>query len=193
MIYIDGSNLFHGLLERASKGLSGRIDYKKLIEVVVDGRPYLRANYYGSYPPDNPAAQLRFFDMLRYAGLEVQPFPLKIPTRPKKLKCPHCKGTFDEITCPLCSKKFYDLRPEEKGVDVAIAIDMISHAAKNIYDTAILVGGDRDHLGVVSAVKNEFGKRVEVTNFSDRTSRELMKKVDKFLPLESIMPQIEIK
>lgn len=191
MIYIDGSNLFHGLQERQSNGLSHGIDYKKLVEIVADRRDYLRANYYGSIPSNPDKAQYEFYDQLRFSGLEVKIFPLKTPTRPKKIKCPHCKKSFDEITCPLCGDKFYDLRPVEKGVDVEIAIDMISHAAKGTYDTAILIGGDKDHLGVVDAVKNEFGKRVEVANFKDRTSKELIKKADKFIPLEDIMPQIE--
>ncbi|MFH1223243.1 MAG: NYN domain-containing protein [Pseudomonadota bacterium] len=193
MVYIDGSNLFHGLRERQSNGLSYRIDYKQLINVLVGARDVLRANYYGSYPSSGSQSQFEFFDGLKLSGFEVKTFPLKTPTKPKKLRCLHCKETFDEITCPLCAKKFYDLRPEEKGVDVAIAIDMISHAAKSVYDTAILVGGDKDHLGVVDVVKNEFGKRVEVVNFSYRTSKELMKKADIFIPLEGIMDQIEIK
>lgn len=191
-VYIDGSNIFHGLTERRSNGLSYKINYKKLVEIIVGDREYLRANYYGSYPPNTPQAQFQFYDNLKLSGFEVLTFPLKVPTRPKQLKCKWCSEKFDEITCPLCNKKFYDLRFEEKGVDVAIAIDMISNAAKGIYDTAILVGGDKDHLGVVHTVKNEFGKRVEVVNFSHRTSKDLIKKADLFTPLESIMPKIEI-
>ena len=61
----------------------------------------------------------------------------------------------------------------EKGVDVAIAIDMITHASKGTYETAVLIGGDKDHLGVINSVKNDFGKRAEVVNFSNRTSVEL--------------------
>ncbi len=193
MIYIDGSNLFHGLQERLSRGLTNRIDYQKLVEEVVGGREYLRANYYGSYPPSAPQSQFDFFDKLSMSGFEVKKFPLKVPTQPRKIKCIGCKEKFDKITCPLCKKEFYDQRPEEKGVDVAIAIDMVGGAAKETYNTAILIGGDKDHLGVVDSVKNEFGKRVEVVNFSTRTSKELIRKADKFVPLENLMGRIELR
>jgi uncharacterized LabA/DUF88 family protein len=52
----------------------------------------------------------------------------------------------------------------EKKVDVRIAIDMVSFAYENRYDTAILVSGDGDFLPVIKKVK-ELNKRVEVWAF----------------------------
>jgi uncharacterized LabA/DUF88 family protein len=52
----------------------------------------------------------------------------------------------------------------EKKVDINIALDIISLAYENAYDTAILVSGDGDFVPVVAKVK-ELGKAVEVWAF----------------------------
>ena len=52
----------------------------------------------------------------------------------------------------------------EKKVDVRIAIDMVSFAYEDAYDTAILVSGDGDFLPVIKKVK-ELNKNVEVWAF----------------------------
>ena len=49
--------------------------------------------------------------------------------------------------------------PKQEGVDVLLAIDMITRAYENQYDIAVLVAGDDDFVDVVKAVKNT-GKRV---------------------------------
>ncbi len=53
----------------------------------------------------------------------------------------------------------------EKGVDVRIAVDMLSMAIKNLYATAILISGDGDFASVIEAVK-DLGKHVEVAYVS---------------------------
>ena len=52
----------------------------------------------------------------------------------------------------------------EKGVDIAIAVDMLSMATHNAYDTAILVSSDGDFAKAVLAVC-DLGKHVEVACF----------------------------
>jgi len=52
----------------------------------------------------------------------------------------------------------------EKKVDVRIAIDMISFAYENKYDTAALVSGDGDFLPVIKKLK-DLGKLIEVWAF----------------------------
>ena len=52
----------------------------------------------------------------------------------------------------------------EKKVDIKIAIDIISLAYENTYDTAVLVSGDGDFVPVVKKVK-EVDKDVEVWAF----------------------------
>ncbi|MFW9989700.1 MAG: NYN domain-containing protein [Candidatus Odinarchaeota archaeon] len=52
----------------------------------------------------------------------------------------------------------------EKKVDIKIAIDIISLASKNVYDTAVLVSGDGDFLPVIKKVK-KLNKKVELWAF----------------------------
>ncbi|UCF13247.1 MAG: NYN domain-containing protein, partial [Thermoplasmatales archaeon] len=52
----------------------------------------------------------------------------------------------------------------EKKIDIQIAIDVVSLAYENAYDTAVLVTGDGDFVPVVKKVRN-FGKNVELWAF----------------------------
>ena len=52
----------------------------------------------------------------------------------------------------------------EKKVDINIAIDIISFAYEDIYDTAVLVSGDGDFVPIVKKVK-ELDKNVEIWAF----------------------------
>lgn len=52
----------------------------------------------------------------------------------------------------------------EKKVDINIAIDMISLAYENAYDTAVLVSGDGDFVPVVKKIK-KLDKNVEIWAF----------------------------
>lgn len=53
-----------------------------------------------------------------------------------------------------------------KRVDITLATDMLIHAHRGHYDTAILVAGDEDYVPLVRAVKNE-GCRVVLWFFED--------------------------
>jgi len=70
----------------------------------------------------------------------------------------------------------------EKGIDVAIAVDMLSMAVKNIYDTAILVSCDGDYVKAVDAVKDT-GRHVEVACFA--RAYRLRQRADKIIHLDT--------
>jgi len=64
--------------------------------------------------------------------------------------------------------------PDEKMTDVNIAVAMLSDAFRNRFDTALMVSGDGDLSGAVSAVRSLFqDKRVVVAFPPNRLSREL--------------------
>ena len=56
-----------------------------------------------------------------------------------------------------------------KRVDISLATDMLSHAARKNYEIAVLVAGDEDYVPLVEAVKNE-GRRVVLWFVSDGLS-----------------------
>ncbi len=73
--------------------------------------------------------------------------------------------------------------PYEKGIDVQLATDLLTHSFKNNYDVAILVAGDNDFVGAIQAVKDN-GKHVEVALFGKQgTSKELRSTADRVITL----------
>ncbi len=81
----------------------------------------------------------------------------------------------------------------EKKVDIKIAIDIISLAYENMYDTAVLVSGDGDFVPVVKKVK-ELGKNVEVWAFRYSLANALKVELEKdnIKYLDDILSKIKI-
>lgn len=48
---------------------------------------------------------------------------------------------------------------KEKNLDTQLTANMISFAAQNMFDTAILVSNDRDYVSALEPTKNIFGKK----------------------------------
>ena len=151
MIFIDGSNLYHSL-----KGFFKRtdMDIGKLSSKLLDKRRLIRVYYYNAKvglkeEPQRYRDQQAFFDSVS--------------------AIPYCElrlGRLVYINWP-------NTPPYEKGVDIQLATDMITHSFKNNYDVAVLVAGDNDYVGALQAVKDN-GKNVEVALFGkERTSRLL--------------------
>jgi len=175
MIFIDGSNLF-----RTFKQFRPDIDYsiKKLVNILIKGRKLIRPYYFGSikYPP--PEGQIKFYDGIRYEGIDVTTRPLKIRTRP-------CE-------CPTCKHQWTQTIEIEKGVDVALITKMLSFGFKNAYDVAILVSGDADYIEAVEQIR-DLGKRVEIISFKGAIAPGLRKiaDIDGFIALDDIADQIK--
>lgn len=155
MIFIDGSNLFWGQKYYADEHrCDGRVDIVKLINHVINGRRLIRSTFYCSRPTNISAVQKRFHEVIRDNGIMVCEKVLK--------------ERRDSTTGAL---KF-----TEKGVDVALATDLLAFAWENAYDTAILVSGDADYIGAVNKVMDK-GKNVELISFKAVCSRELRERV----------------
>jgi uncharacterized LabA/DUF88 family protein len=73
----------------------------------------------------------------------------------------------------------------EKGIDVAIAVESLTLAYENAYDTALLVSGDGDYVELVEALKRK-GKRVECAMFRNQSAGILLEYVDVFHPLDDL-------
>ncbi|VVB89912.1 NYN domain protein [uncultured archaeon] len=79
----------------------------------------------------------------------------------------------------------------QKGVDVLLAIDMISKAHLDHYDIALLLAGDDDYLDMVKSIKDFTGKRVYGAYFEHNASKRLVASLDMRIPLtEDIINQI---
>ena len=64
-------------------------------------------------------------------------------------------------------------RPEEKGIDVAIALDIARLAMEGAYDVAILCSGDTDLIPAVEQVQDgDYGCKVEVAGWRSEHYRQ---------------------
>lgn len=150
-------------LYHSAKNVGIKIDYIKLKEVLAGERKLIRPYFYCSDPHTD--AQTLFFDKLRYIGYEVKTTELK---------------------------KYGDEKPFEKGVDIMLTTDLLLYAARNLYDVAVLVTGDKDYIPAVKAVK-EMGKRIEVAGFKCCTAKALILSADKFIELDNYINKIQLK
>ena len=79
-----------------------------------------------------------------------------------------------------------------KRVDISLATDMLSHAARKNYEIAVLVAGDEDYVPLVEAVKNE-GRRVVIWFVSDGVSPALKRTADLFADLDEVLLSPQLK
>jgi len=175
MIFIDGSNLF-----RTFKQFRPDIDYsiKKLVNTLIKGRKLIRPYYFGSIRKPPSEGQIKFYNGIRYEGIDVTIRPLKIRTRP-------CE-------CPKCKNQWAETIEIEKGVDVALITKMLSFGFKDVYDVAILVSGDADYIEAVEQIR-DLGKRVEIVSFKGAIAPGLRKiaDIDGFTALDDIADRIK--
>ena len=71
----------------------------------------------------------------------------------------------------------------EKGVDIALAIDMVQMAYDDTFDTAILISGDGDMAKAVEVVQRN-GKHVENATTKKSLSYNLRKTCDKVIIID---------
>ncbi len=162
MIFIDGSNLYHSL-----KGHFKRtdIDIGKFCQKLLDKRRLIRIYYYNAVvgrreEPERYQHQQSFF-----ASVSAIPY------------CELRLGRLVYINWP-------NAPPYEKGIDILLTTDLLTHSFKNNYDVGILVAGDSDYVGAVQAVKDN-GKNMEVALFGkERTSRPLREVADRIITID---------
>lgn len=173
MVFIDGSNFYHGL--KHSLG-HARIDFQRFCSLVCDADRRLVHVHYYNVPlrqADNPEAykgQQRFLSQLR--------------------KLPHFTIHLGRLadrerveTCPGCHMEYNVSYQTEKGVDVQLASHMLSFAFDNQYDTAVLVSNDGDFAPVVAEVLR-LNKRVENAEFTFRLPSHLSKRCSGVVALD---------
>jgi len=162
MIFIDGSNLYHSLknfFKRTS------IDIDKLCRKLSDKRRLIRIYYYNAQVGSKEEPE-------RYR--EQQAFFASVSA------IPYCELRLGR----LVYNNWPHSPPYEKGVDIQLATDMITHSYKGNYDVAVLAASDTDYVGALQAVKDN-GKNVEVALFGkERTSKQLRIVADKIITMD---------
>jgi len=108
---------------------------------------------YASYNPSR-AEDIRLRGWLTNF-LDRQPsfrvFPKERKDKPGTVHCRACDRDFD--LCPHCSTPL--VRSREKGVDTAIATDLLSLAWEGAFDVAVLVSSDADMIPCVERLQEK--------------------------------------
>jgi len=163
MIFIDGSNLYHSL-----KNHFGRtdLDMGRFCRKLLGRQQLIRMYYYNAKVGQKEEPERYKHQQAFFAGVKAIPYT--------ELRLGR-----------LVYNNWPNVPPYEKGTDVQLATDMITHNFKNNYDVAILVAGDNDFVGALQAVKDN-GKHVEVALFGKQgTSRQLRDTADRVITINA--------
>ena len=143
-----------------------KADYEKLKKTITHGRKLNGIFLYeGVIYPMSPEKKKWYKDLSNKSGYVI-------------------KASFDKIA-------FNDAI--EKKIDIKIAIDMVSLAYENAYDTAVLASGDGDFVPAVKKVK-ELNKKVELWAFRYSLANALKREVEQenIYYLDDILSKIKM-
>lgn len=157
-VYIDGFNLYHGALRHTNyKWLNVRTLVTSLIgnDKSIQAIKYFTAKVSPrANDPDQPFRQHMYFRVLSTIGVQII-YGRYLSHVVKMYKAHQTPGQnpFVEV-----------IKTEEKGTDVNIASHMLTDAADNLFDCAILVSGDSDLTTPVKLCIGKYGKNVGILN-----------------------------
>jgi uncharacterized LabA/DUF88 family protein len=157
MVFIDGSNLYHVLGQTCGRH---DLQFDKFAHKLAGDRDLRRVYYYNIRQEafeggSNVSEQDRFLSSL-----------YDTPYLEVKL------GIWKQRGGTMV----------EKGVDVMLAVDLVTRAYRDQYDTAIIVSGDADFFPALQAAK-DVGKHVEVAAFDTNISSEAARVADVHIKL----------
>ncbi len=155
-VFVDAANI-----ELACDRLRARINWKKLLDYLTEGRQLVRAITY-SPVHDDPGV-----------SLETQRFAE-----------PFLDKGFRIVTKPL--KRFAD-GSIKANVDIEMTLDIIEMLDR--LDVVVLISGDGDFQRLVEVVQAR-GVRVEVVSVGASTASQLRNAADKFIDIQGILQRI---
>lgn len=138
-----------------------KIDYVKLRDELTKNYDLIRAYIYeGIFP--NDTSKRSFHKALKAQGFHIGTRPLvKI-----------------------------DGGYREKGIDVMLTTELLTHTFKDNFDVAIIVGGDQDYIVALKEVKRE-GKKVVLACFENSFSQEIQEIADECIFIDDLAKNVE--
>lgn len=181
--YIDGFNLYFGLRSKGWRRYFW-LDIEQVAKrLLKPGQTLVGVKYFTSHVSanaTNPGKEQRQRDYLSaLATLSVT-------------KCYFGQYLQKEAKCRQCGAKW--TKYEEKMTDVNIAVELLSDAYQDIFDTALLLSADSDLTSPIARVRQLFPtKRVIVVMPPERTSERLKQTANGWLRLgEAIIRQSQL-
>jgi uncharacterized LabA/DUF88 family protein len=165
IVYIDGFNLYFGLKSKAWRKYYW-LDLDKLSKKLLKPDQILiEIKYFTArieQPEDKRKRQNMYIEALEtLSNLNI--FYGKYLSNP--VKCRNCGYIF--------------MKPSEKETDVNIAIELISDAIRDKFDTALIISGDSDLVPAIRRTKEIFPVKKIISIFPPlRNSFELKKVTD---------------
>ncbi|NMB83085.1 MAG: NYN domain-containing protein [Ignavibacteria bacterium] len=151
IIYIDGFNLYFGLKEKGWKKFYW-LNIRMLSENILNKeQKLLEVKYFTSrvsFPPEKVKRQVTFIE-----ALETLP----------NVKIYYGNYQANKTECKNCG--YISMIPNEKMTDVNIAVELLSDAYENKFDTAILVSADSDLIAPIKTIKRLFKEKRIVVAF----------------------------
>lgn len=151
--YIDGYNLYHGLRDEGWRRYLW-LDLRALAESLIrESQKLVLTKYFTtriSYPELKRKRQSDYLEAIQaHCGDSLEMFWGHYQSEART--CNGC-GRIEQIS-------------NEKKTDVNIAVEMMTDAFRNIFDTALIITADSDLVPAVSAVRRLFPEKTVVAAF----------------------------
>jgi uncharacterized LabA/DUF88 family protein len=169
-VYVDGFNLYFGLKEARWRRYYWLDVHALALRLLKADQTLSSVRYYTtriSGPPDKRDRQADYLDALATLPMLRIAYGHYLT---KKRRCSSC-GATNEV-------------PEEKMTDVNIAVDMLTDAFADRFDTAIVISADSDLSPPIEAIRQRWPqKRVVVAFPPRRASKRLKSEASAWFPL----------
>lgn len=162
-VFVDNSNVYKYLngLRKIDKKWICLYDPLKLAKKLAGDRTLVAVYFYCTPPPsqmlNTPEGKEKYSIQTKYYSAIQKLTGVEI-------RFGNLQGAGEEL--------------KEKNLDTQLTANMISLAAQNMFDTAILVSNDRDYVSALEPTKNIFGKKIELLYFKGSISNSLWRLAD---------------
>ena len=162
-VYIDGFNLYYGLKSKGWRRYYW-LDLRRMAENLLRPRQELvMVRYFTtriSPEPQDPGKTVRQNTFLEALATLQDLYIHYGKYMPKEQTCLNCRATWQTY--------------EEKMTDVNIAVELLGDAQDDVFDTAIIISGDSDLTGPVTAIRSRYSNKQVIVAFPpDRVSKQL--------------------
>lgn len=175
IVYIDGFNLYYGLKEKQWQRYYWLNIHSLAEKLLHHHQKLVAARYFTArIKPSNSAKRKRQDTFIE--ALETLP----------NLTIHFGHFLSKERSCLSCGARWNTY--EEKMTDVNIAVELLSDAQDNLFDIAIIVSGDSDLVGPISAVLKRFSNKRVIAAFPpERFSKALRDSATGFIRVDQNM------
>lgn len=144
--YVDGFNLYHSIDDLKKPHLKWVDLWALATSICRDQETLVKVAYFSAYATWLPAAYARHREYV--AALES-----------RGVICHMARFSEKEAHCARCGAKWK--RHEEKETDVHFSLTLLEDAMDDVFDRAIIISADSDHIPAVRKVRQRFpGKQL---------------------------------